>query len=210
MHARGARRPVGLDGGREHAARLGQTVEPCNTAEQRNILPRDAQVASTNVSVPEQCWQHGRDCPDGHRKAQTLAAGNDRRVHANDLSGSRHERSARVTRIQGGVRLNDVIDEPAAPRAQRSAERAYDARRNRRLEAIRIADRDHHLTGLQQVRVTKLHRRKLSSGDSNHGNVGIRILPDHIRLVRLAIGQGDLDLSCPVNDVAVGQDQPFR
>ena len=52
-----------------------------------------------------------------------------------DLTARRHQRPAGVARIERRVGLDDVVDEPAGLRPQRSPERADHARRHRVLEA---------------------------------------------------------------------------
>jgi hypothetical protein len=58
-----------------------------------------------------------------------------------------HERAARVAGIESGVGLDDIVDQTAILGSERSADGADDARRDRRLEAERIADRDSDLPG---------------------------------------------------------------
>ena len=93
---------------------------------------------------------------DRHREAEPLAAGDDRRVDADDGAGARHERPARVAGIERRVGLNHVLDQPAGPRAQRAAERADDAGRHGVLEAVRVADGDDELSRPQRLRVAEL------------------------------------------------------
>ena len=112
---------------------------------QLDRLADHADVAAPHASVPN---QSGRDELRGvgrNRETNTLRAGDDRGVHADDLGAGIHQGAARVTGIQRRVRLNDAVDEPPGLRAHRAAKRAHDARGHRGLKAERVADRDHEL-----------------------------------------------------------------
>src|SRR3989449_11706756 len=61
----------------------------------------------------------------------------------------------RSPRIQRGVGLDHVIDQPPADGAERAAQRAHDARGYGTLEAERVADRDDQLPDPQRRRVTE-------------------------------------------------------
>jgi len=64
------------------------------------------------------------------------------------VSVRRHERTARVTGIQRGIGLNDVVDQASGSRAQRTAKRADNAGRDRVLQAVRITDGYYQLARL--------------------------------------------------------------
>ena len=69
------------------------------------------------------------------------------------------ERAAGVAGVEGGVRLDDVVDDAAgAPRAgrERAAERGDDAGRDGAAEPVRVADRDHELAHAQLLGVAEL------------------------------------------------------
>jgi hypothetical protein len=94
----------------------------------------------------------------GDRGAEVLCATDHRGVHADHFAGTCHERPARVAGVEGCVGLDAVVDQPASPRAQRSAERRHDAGCDRRLEAERIADRDHEMASAQALGVAQPRR----------------------------------------------------
>ena len=57
--------------------------------------------------------------------------------------------------IQRGIGLNHLIDQPPGSRSERSPERADHAGGDGVMEAVRIANRDHELSGAQRPRVAE-------------------------------------------------------
>src|SRR5580658_118381 len=115
----------------------------------RNRLCRDAYVTAPYPSIAQQAAGHKFCGVDSNRKADPLCRQNRSRVDADYAASRVNERSSGITRIQGGVSLNHILDEASRIRTQRSAERADYARRHRGLKPVRVADRDRHMPGPQ-------------------------------------------------------------
>src|SRR5947207_1812230 len=112
----------------------------------RRSRAADPEIGATHATIAD---EHSRDHPRGRgrdREADALRRGDDRRVDADDFGVGVDERTPGVSRVQRGVRLDHVLDESAIPRGERSTKRAHDTGRDGRVEAKRIADRDHELT----------------------------------------------------------------
>ena len=92
---------------------------------------------------------------DGDGEADALRRRDARCVHADDLAGRVDQRAARVARVQGGVGLDEVVDEVARLRAQRAPQGAHHAGGDRRLKAERAADGHDELADLQGVGVAQ-------------------------------------------------------
>jgi hypothetical protein len=75
------------------------------------------------------------------------------------------------------------------------------------LESVGVADCDHELTRAKAARVAELHGAEIRGRDSDHRDVGVRILTDQIGGALAAIRQGDRDVVGVLDDVAVGEDQ---
>ena len=65
------------------------------------------------------------------------------------------ERATRIAGIEGGIRLQHVVEQAARLRAHRAAERADDAGGHRVLESVGTADRDGDLTDRDACRITE-------------------------------------------------------
>src|SRR5579883_324938 len=77
-----------------------------------------------------------------HCEADALRAGNDRRVDAGDLALRRDGRTTRISRIERRIGLNHIFNQTAVFGPQGAPERRYDACRDARAKAKRIADRN--------------------------------------------------------------------
>ena len=117
------------------------------------------------------------------------------------------QRAAGVAGIERGVGLDDVLDQPPRSRAQRPAERAHHAGRDRVLEPVGIADRDHELPARSGCESPKVHRGEAGRADSQHRQVGVGIVADQVGPPRAAVGQRHVDLGRALDDMAVGEDQ---
>jgi len=98
------------------------------------------------------------------------------------------------------------ISRPVLDRNDRAV--ADHAGRHCVLEPVRVADGDDQLADLDFPRVAEVDAAQVWGGDVQHGQVGLRVLADQLGRVAPAVGQGDADHVGPVDDVAVGQDQP--
>ena len=104
----------------------------------RVILPSRMSRAATNLAVLR-----------GDGEAEALGREDDGGVDADDFAAGVDERAAGVAGVEGGVGLDDVVDEPAGGAAEGSAHGADDAGGDGGLEAVGIADGDHELADLQ-------------------------------------------------------------
>src|SRR5258705_9429924 len=148
-------RAARFDRRHQHARRHGQMIRPRDRAGYRDVLTRDPDVAAPDAPVANQarCDKARGVDPDG--EAEPLRREDHRGVNPDDLAPRRHERAARVAGVQGGIGLNDVVDEPTRLRAQRPSERADDPRRHGMLEPVRVPDRDGALPDADAARIAE-------------------------------------------------------
>ena len=83
----------------------------------RVLLSSDADVTATDPAVRDQVGDDPLGGVDRDGEADALAAEDDRRVDANDFAGRGDERAAGVAGVKRGVGLNEVLHQPAGPRA---------------------------------------------------------------------------------------------
>ena len=176
-----AGRPVLLERDDEHAGGLRQLVEAGDAAQQRHVLAGDAQIAAPHPAVAEQRRQHRRDRVDRHREAQSLAAGDDGGVHADDLARAGDQRSARVAGIQRRVGLNHLIDQPS--RIARAASVPSALTTPADTECWKPYGLPIAITscpGRSSWELPKATAIRSGGADLEHGDVGIGILADQI------------------------------
>src|SRR4029079_17747814 len=171
-------------------------------------LERDSGPAARHAAPRDGVLRDPRGGVDGDGEADALARRQDRGVDTDDLAQRVEQRAARVARVDGGVRLDEVLvrDDPnlGPPR------RAHDAHGDGLLEPEGAPDRDGPLADLDAVGVPELRRDDaLVGGDPDDGEVGRVVcahdLPRHLLLVVEADG----DLVRALDDVEVGQDVPL-
>ena len=82
--------------------------------QRRGQRRRGAGQAEVGPAHPALCEQGGDDLPGGgvDRDGQADADAGHGRVDADDLPGGDGEGPARVARVEGGVGLDDVVDDP--------------------------------------------------------------------------------------------------
>ena len=112
--------------------------------------------------------------------------------------------------IQCGIGLNNIVDQTARLRMHRATERADHARSDARLKAERITNRDYELTYAQILRVGQAHMSELRRIDSNHSEIGVRIVARHLRRIFASIRQIYGDRIRRMNDVAISQNESVR
>ena len=93
----------------------------------------------------EQLRQNVAGHVDRNGEADALGGPDHGRVDADDLAAAVNQWTAAVARVEGGVGLDDVIDQVAGDAAQGPPEGADDAGRDGRFEAERAADGDDEL-----------------------------------------------------------------
>jgi hypothetical protein len=126
--------------------------------------------------------QHAHDLPRGrvHRNRQAEPDAGDRGVDPDHAPGAIGERAARVAGVQRGVRLDHVVDDPAALRRERAAERRDDARGYRPGEAVRVADRHHELSDPQALGVAEVSRGEVVRLRAQHGEIRVWVGADEL------------------------------
>ena len=127
-------------------------------------------------------------------------------IDADDLAGRGHQRPAGIARVQGRVGLDHAVDQPARAGAQRPAEGADDAGRDRALKAERVADRHHQLADPQLPRIAEPGEGRGVAVEPQYREIGVGIVADQARAKTAAVGKGGLDLARARHDVAIGQD----
>ena len=101
-------------------------------------------------------------------------------IDPDDLCGTVGESASRVPRVEGGVGLDDVSQQPV-PRAGRShqaaAERAYHPCAHGTLEAERVADGNDQLADPQSACIAEPGRLVAAAGNSEHRQVAEPVSP---------------------------------
>jgi len=146
-------------------------------------------------------------------KADALRRKDHGGVDADDATPRVDERPARVSWIERGIRLQDVVHEAPGPCAHRATQRAHDACRDGVLEAVGAADRDGDLPDAQSARIAECAPMVMGRADLEDGEIGVRIVTDDIGSGHSSVRQRDLDcLGAAGNvavreEIAVGRDQ---
>ena len=91
------------------------------------------------------------------------------------------------------------------PGAQRTAERADDARSDRALKAERVADRDDQLADPQPARIAEPREGGRLALEPQHGKIRVGVVADQSRRESAPVGKGRLDLARAADHMAVGQ-----
>src|SRR5689334_15742843 len=141
-------------------------MESSYPAKERHVLTRDSQVPAPHSPIAEQRRQHRNHRADRNGKAKPLPSRDDGGIDAHNRAVARHEWPAGVPRIERRIGLNDLIDEPAGTRSQRSTERADHARRHGVMKSVRIADRNYELPGAERARLAERDRREIRGGNA--------------------------------------------
>ena len=172
-----------------------------------NRLRRDSNVTAPDAPIAQQAAGHEFCGIDSDRETDSLRRQNRRRVDADHLASRIDERAAGISRVQGGVGLNHILDQAPRVRAQRSPQRADHARRHGGLKPVRIADRNRHLPRPQVLRISQGNGLQSGSIDANDGKIGRRIIADGVSGSAPSVRQRHLDPGRVVHDVAIGENQ---
>ncbi|CRR61835.1 hypothetical protein PAERUG_P45_London_17_VIM_2_12_12_04800 [Pseudomonas aeruginosa] len=150
--------------------------------------------------------QLGRD-----GEADTLGAaglGEDRRVDADQVAGSVHQRAAGVAGVDRRVGLDEVFVGVQAELVASGG--ADDAHGHGLADAERVADGEADVAGANAVGAAEGHRRQVLKVDLQHGQVGFRVAADQLGDGFAAVAQGHDDLVGASGHVVVGQQVAFR
>ena len=82
-------------------------------APERHVLSGDADIATLDAAIFDEPPSHKGSRIDTDGKAEPLGWENHRRIHADDVAARRHQWPSRIPRVEGRVRLDDIIDESA-------------------------------------------------------------------------------------------------
>ena len=134
----------------------------------------------------------------------------DRRIDADDLAPHVDQRSSRVTGIDRGVGLNEVLNRVTAgvqPREQPSFG-AHDSSRHGESKrfAERVADRQHPLADARRVGIAEVDGRKTGGGDLDDRNVRQRVGPDGTSGELPVVEQPHGHAVRALDDVVIGED----
>ena len=177
-------------------------------ARQRDLRGRDADVCAADTAMAHQFAQHEACCVGGNGKADALGADNDGGVDADHLAARRHQRAAGIAGIERRVGLDDVVDQPAAARTQRAAERGDHAGGYGRFEAEWIADGDHQLPALERLGIAERRgRQRHVLFHPDQGQIGIRVVADQPRVEVAAVRGRHRKAVRPADHVRIGQNK---
>ena len=127
---------------------------------------------------------------------------------ANELALTVYKRTARVARVDGGIRLDDVgvvvgvaavLDRAVAPHSR------DDTRRAGVLVTQRRADCHTPLAHVEAVAVAPFHNGEVAHRDGDHGQVDAGVIADCSAGVGLVV-DGDGRLGAPLEHMVVGED----
>ncbi len=131
-------------------------------------------------------------------------------VHPDHPSRRIQERPPGVAGIDRGVGLDHVGDFGLHVLRQAPVQRADQARGERLVQPVRVADREHRLPDEQVVGVSNVQRTQRSTGrlQPQHREIIGRRRADQPRRNQTAIGQPDAERDAPGDDVIIGDDVP--
>ncbi len=132
----------------------------------------------------------------------------DLRVDADHLSQGVQQRAAGVPVVDGGVRLDRVVDREARLRLHLPMESAHDSAGDGLLESKGAPDRDHAVADLELARVAERerveHRRGCVHADDRE--VGRSVAAHEVARIGLSVPELDLDRLCVGDDMLIGDD----
>ena len=158
-----------------------------------------------------QAGHHALHHVAGDREADAHIAAaprEDGRVDADEFPAEVDQRPAGVTRIDGGIGLDEVlvIDDTHIGEAHG----ADDPKGHGLLQAERIPDRHDHLTNLEVAGVAPRQDRQLLGVNLDQGDVGLRIRADEPSLEPALVAEQHLDLIRLRDHVIVRHDVSAR
>ena len=121
--------------------------------------------------------------------------------------------AARVARIEGGIGLDDVVDDAsvgARAGRERTSECAHDARSDGARQSHRVADRHHELADAQGIGVAQRGRGEISGIGSDDGEIRQRVGTDDLEVELITIDEGGLTMMVARHHVGGGHEEPIR
>src|SRR5581483_1080270 len=142
---------------------------------------------------------------DSHRGSRRAI---NRRIDADQPAGAVEQRSAGVSRIDGGVGLNYTLDRPSRHRLDLAPQRTHNTGRKRLIEAERIADCERALTYLQVFRRAYGYRSQSAFRrvDFQHRQVFVGRDADETRLPGGLVGERHLGGPGILDDMVIRDD----
>src|SRR6266699_2178848 len=123
---------------------------------------------------------------------------------ANNAPCAIDKRATRVTRIYGGICLDEVRHFPRTRRLQRTTERTDDSSCDGPVQAIRIPDGDDQLPDPQRSPSQFCHGQVIGT-NTQQSNIDVWFTPDKTGVKRTPIRQRHLHAPRIGNDVGIGQ-----
>src|SRR5208283_13801 len=171
-----------------------------------NSLRRDSDEAAPDSPVAQQAAGYEFCGVDSDCETDSLCRQNRRRVDSDDVATRVDERTAGISRIQGGIGLNDILNQPAGVGPERSAESADHSRGYGRLKSVWIANRNRDLARPQMLRISEGHGLQSGNIHANHSQIGCGIVADDMSGSPSGVGESHLDPRRVVHYMAVGKD----
>ena len=170
-----------------------------------------SQAGASHTAVPDQLGHHPDNGVGGNRKADARirAAGtDDGGVDADHLAAAVEQGPSRISRVYGGVGLDDIVDFSVGDGGDGTAESTDDSGCEGGVQAERIADRINHPSDLQIASFGQFNRVQHLCGsvDFQDGQVVVRSYAGHLRVKALAVGKSHRDGVGLVHDVVVADD----
>jgi hypothetical protein len=135
-------------------------------------------------------------------------------VYADHAAAAVRERAAGVAGVEGGVCLDDVVDDAARPAGagrKRAAERGYDPGRDGAAEAVRIADGDHELAHAEPLGIAELGGDEVVALRAKQGEVRERVAADDLEALLAAVAERGAAAGVRSPDhVRIGEQEPVR
>jgi hypothetical protein len=177
---------------------------------QGNVLALYTNVAAPYSAVFDKPSSDKSGGVDGDSEAQSLRWQNDSRIDANDLPLRSHQGSTRVSRVERGISLNNIINEPPRAGPERSPQRAHHTGSHCALKAVRIANSNDQLPHPYGLRITELRWEKMRCTNPHHGQISRRVITDQVCWHTAPIGQGHKDAARVMHDMAIRQNKTIR
>ena len=176
----------------------------------RNVADADADIAVAHLSVFNETvnrWLHDLRGNGKSHAGKTSGLGDQKRVDADDFAVGIDQRPAGVAWVDRGVRLDELARRTAVSGEWiGTVQRTDDAARHGETESQRIAECEYGLAGMQLGRISQRHARQVGAVDLDDGKIRERIGADELRRQDSAVGHGDANVDCAVDDVVVGHD----
>ena len=172
------------------------------------ILNADTEITSDDAATINKLRHHVVRKVHWNGESHTLvAAGAPRKnggVDAHQFAAHVDQGAARVSGVDGGVRLDEVLvvlDPEVA-----ASGRTDNAHRYCLSDAERITDRQDDIADFDVVRVTQRQHWEITCRDLENGDVRLRIRPDQIRFEAPFIREVNIDFVSTFDDVVIRND----